>query len=139
MLWFLLFFLLLMSIPAFFIAQRNRDSLMDAMAMHEKLQRTAPEDPLAQLGPTEYQRAWERAEKNRSKGLVNSTFIGFLAGLFLVGPLVGFGVGFMLDDPDLLFPLWTIGLFSTFFYAIWRGASKRQNVYDQMRSDLHLN
>lgn len=137
MLWFVLFLLLLFSIPAYFISQRNRDSLMDAMAMHERLQRTDPEDPLAQLGPTEYQRAYERAQKNRARGLTKGMGLGLLAGFF-IGPVVGFAGSFMLDDADLFMPLLALAFFGFMFYGMWRGASKQPNVYDQMRKDLHL-
>ncbi|WP_417486520.1 hypothetical protein [Maricaulis sp.] len=135
MLWGVVLFFLVMSIPAFFLAQRNRDSLMDAMAMHERLQRTDPDDPLAAVGPTEFQRAYERAVRKRGGALLNWVVVGFFAGLFLGIP-IAMAIAWAFDSVDLFGWLATIAIFAFFLGGIWVGASRRKNVYDVMRQIL---
>ena len=135
MLWGVVLFFLVMSIPALFLAQRNLDSLMDAMAMHERLQRTDPDDPLAAVGPTEFQRAYERAVRKRGGALLNWVIVGLLAGLFLGVPIAG-AIAWALDNVDLFGWLSTIAIFAFFLGGMWVGASRRKNVYDVMRQIL---
>ncbi len=137
MLWFVVIFLVLVSVPAIFISQNNRDALMDAMAMHERLQRTAPEDPLAQLGPTEFQRAYERAQKSRSKPIMVGMGLGLLGGFF-VGFIGAFVIAYMLDDPDMFGGLFTLIFLGSVLFGVWRGFSKRTNVFEEMRKNLQL-
>ena len=137
MLWAIVLFFLLMSIPAFFLSQRNRDSLMDSKATHERLQRTAPDDPLAVIGPTEFQRAYERATRKRAGALMNWMLLGFLAGLFLGVP-IAIAIAWALDDVELFGWLATAAIFTFFIGGIWIGASRRKSVYDVMRKLLQV-
>lgn len=77
MLWFILIFFVLMAIPAVLISARNQGVMMDALAMHENLKRNHPDDPLAQLGPHEFQRIFHRAQINRGKPTINRGFLWF--------------------------------------------------------------
>ena len=127
MLWGVVLFFLVMSIPAFFLAQRNRDSLMDAMAMHERLQRTDPEDPLAAVGPTEFQRAYERAVRKRGGALLSWVIVGLFAGLF-VGIPIAVAIAWALDNVDL-FGWLSIRLFP------WRHVGRRFAAQECVRCD----
>lgn len=137
MLWIIVLFLIVVSVPAILISQNNRNALMDAMAMHERLQRTDSSDPLAQLGPTEFQRAYERAAKSRGKPMMIGIGLGLLIGLFL-GFGIAFGVALMMSNADMLVPVYGLTLIGFPVVGAWIGASKRLSVYDQMRKQLQL-
>lgn len=136
MLWFFII-LLVLAIPAYFITQGNRNALMDAMAMRERLQRTDPGDPLAQLGPTEFQREFEKAASRRGKPMLIGLGLGLFIGLFVAFG-VGFGLSYMLDDVDLFMPIFGIAFVGSVILGAWIGASKRLSVFDQMRKQLHV-
>jgi hypothetical protein len=137
MLWGVILFLVVMSIPAFFLTQRNRDALMDAMATHERLQRTTPDDPLAALGPTEFQRAYERANRKRMGAMVNWMLVGFLAAIFLGIP-IAMGISWALDSVELFGWVATVTFFAFYLCGLWVGVSRRKNVYDVMRKLLKV-
>lgn len=137
MLWVFAFLLLVLAVPAVLISWNNRNAVMDAMAMHERLQRTDPTDPLAQLGPTEFRREFEKAASRRGRPMLIGLGLGLLAGFFLSFG-VGFGLSYMMDDVDLFIPVYGVSFLGFVILGSWIGASKRLSVFDQMRKQLHL-
>lgn len=136
MLWFILIFFVLMAIPAVLISARNQGVMMDALAMHENLKRNHPDDPLAQLGPHEFQRIFHRAQINRGKPTINRGFLWFFFGILTSIPIAIITSYF--ESEALVV---TVILLTPLGFGLYGGMaahSKRPELFDQMRAELKL-
>ena len=72
-------------------AAASRRQTVTALALHERMQRTAPDDELAQLGPNEFEALHTQCRKNRSTRVALSivlwSFLGLAAAVFMAGAI----------------------------------------------------
>jgi len=136
MLWAILIFLALITIPAVILTANRQNTAMDALAMHENLKRNHPDDALAQLGPNEFQRAFYVTKRKRGQKVLNRGILWLFLGLIVSIPvslmLAYIGIGQFV--PFALFALPVAG----FIYGAMSTRSKLPEQFDQMRTELRL-
>lgn len=139
MLWFILIFFILMAIPAVIISASNRAAVMDALAMHENLKRSHPDDALGQLGPHEFQRAFNLARLRRHRKLVKGFLLWGFLGLIIAIPIASLMFAMDSDTADTLGMLTFVGApLGLAWYGMKSARSKMPELFDQMRTELRL-
>ena len=134
MVWFIFFFLVVGTV-AVVLANKNQQKLMGAAAEYEKLQRTNPDDPLAIIGPTEFQVAFDKARKNQGNSMLKGMLIWFLLGWPLAFLLM-LPIGFIFESSDLAIANLAMTPWASALYGMYRARKKQIDIFDQMRLDV---
>ena len=134
MVWFIFFFLIVGTV-AVVLSEGNKRRQMNATAEYEKLQRTNPDDPIAIIGPTEFQVAFDKARKAQGNSMLKWSLIWYLLGWPLAFLLM-LPIGFIFESSDLAIANLAMTPWASALYGLYRARSKQINIFDQMRLDV---
>jgi len=73
------------------IASNQPRANVNSQADYERLRRLAPDDPLSNIGPNEYERAYAEVRQKKAKAGCGPMLFFFITS-FLIGPLLGWMV-----------------------------------------------